>query len=72
MTRRPHPYKAWNRRPASAAGAGLAARVRSPFANAALIGNAVMLVLTLLCQVRPDLPVDPFADLPALRQGATE
>jgi putative MATE family efflux protein len=41
-------------------GAGAFARVRSTFAHVALIGIAIMLSATGLCQIRPDLLVAPF------------
>lgn len=36
-------------------------RVRETFSNAVLLGSGLMLALTLLCQVRPELLVAPFA-----------
>ena len=52
-------------------GAGLAARVRETFRQSALIGAAIMLVLTILCQVRPDLMIGAFTNDPeALSVGA--
>ena len=42
-------------------GAGNAERVRATYRAAALIGSAMMLMLTLLCQIRPELLVRPFA-----------
>jgi putative MATE family efflux protein len=41
-------------------------RVRETFRHAALIGVAIMLGLTALCQVRPDLLVAPFSHDPAV------
>ncbi len=41
-------------------GAKRADRVRATFRHAALIGSAIMLCLTALCQLRPDLLVYPF------------
>ncbi|MGZ8370321.1 MAG: MATE family efflux transporter, partial [Caulobacteraceae bacterium] len=43
-------------------GAGLADRVRHTFRQAALIGSGIMVVLTLLCHLRPDLLVAPFTN----------
>jgi putative MATE family efflux protein len=45
-------------------GAGHAARVRAVFASAAWIGSAIMVLLTLLCQWRPDLLVGSFTQDP--------
>ena len=39
-------------------------RVRQTFRTAALMGSAVMFTLTLLCQLKPDLFIRPFADDP--------
>jgi putative MATE family efflux protein len=36
-------------------------RVRETFRQAAIIGSAIMASMTLLCQIRPDLMVAPFA-----------
>ncbi len=47
-------------------GARRADRVRATFLNAAAIGSAIMLVLTLLCQVRPQALVAPFTTDPAV------
>lgn len=47
-------------------GAGLLERVRETFRAAAWIGSAIMLVLTLLCQWRPEALVHPFTDEPAV------
>lgn len=41
-------------------------RVRATFRHAAIIGSAIMLLLTLLCHVRPDLLVRPFTQDPAI------
>jgi putative MATE family efflux protein len=41
-------------------GAGNAARVRAVFTSSALIGSGIMVLLTLLCQWRPDLLVGSF------------
>jgi len=43
-------------------GAGLHDRVRQTFRTAVLVGGAIMLTLTLFCQVRPDLLVGAFTD----------
>jgi putative MATE family efflux protein len=53
-------------------GAGNAARVRATFRIAAIMGSALMLVLTLLCQVRPDWLVRGFTDDPAVIDVAAE
>ncbi|QAY76248.1 MATE family efflux transporter [Sphingosinicella sp. BN140058] len=53
-------------------GAGHADRVRGTFRHAALIGSAVMLTLTLLCQIRPDLLVHPFTEQAAVQRVATD
>jgi putative MATE family efflux protein len=45
-------------------GARNAHRVRATFRQAALIGSAIMLLLTLLCQIQPEILVRPFADDP--------
>jgi len=47
-------------------------RVRLAFRQSALIGAALMLVLTLLCQLRPDLLVAPFARDPDSHAVATD
>lgn len=47
-------------------GAGHADRVRATFRASATIGSAIMLVLTLLCQLRPDLIIAPFTRDPAV------
>jgi len=41
-------------------------RVRSTYHTAVLAGGAIMLVLTLLCQVRPEWLVGGFTDVPAV------
>jgi putative MATE family efflux protein len=52
-------------------GAGRADRVRATFRTAAIYSTGIMLTLTLLCQVRPDLLVGFFTDDPeALHVGA--
>lgn len=43
-------------------GAGQAARVRETFRQSALIGAAIMLGLTIFCQLRPDLMISAFTD----------
>jgi putative MATE family efflux protein len=53
-------------------GAGLADRVRATFKASATIGSGIMLVLTLLCQLRPDLLVAPFTHDPAVVAVAVE
>ena len=53
-------------------GAGEADRVRATFRHAALIGSLVMVTLTLLCQIRPDLLVHPFTDQPAVQIVAAD
>ena len=45
-------------------GAGLLARVRSTFGHAAVFGSAIMLLLTLFCQWRPELLVRFFTSDP--------
>ncbi len=47
-------------------GAGHADRVRATFRASATIGSGIMLVLTLLCQLRPDLIIAPFSRDPAV------
>jgi putative MATE family efflux protein len=47
-------------------GAEYTDRVRATFRHAALIGSAIMLSLTLLCQLRPDLLILPFTKDPAV------
>lgn len=47
-------------------------RVRATFVNAAAIGSGIMLVLTLLCQVRPQVLVAPFTADPAVVSVAVE
>ncbi len=47
-------------------GAGNAERVRATFRTSATIGSAMMLALTLLCQVRPELLIAPFTSDPAV------
>jgi putative MATE family efflux protein len=52
-------------------GAGLAARVRESFRTSALLGSALMIVLTLLCQLRPELLVGGFSrDAEVIAVGA--
>lgn len=52
-------------------GAGLAARVRETNRSALLLGSAIMLMLTLACQWRPDLFLRPFtADTAVIGIGA--
>lgn len=46
-------------------------RVRDTFKWAALMGSGLMLVLTLICQWRPELFVQGFTDEPAVRDVAT-
>jgi len=53
-------------------GARHAARVRDTFRNAALMGAAIMLSLTALCQINPALPVRPFSSDPAVIRIAAE
>ena len=53
-------------------GARQAERVRSTFAHAAVIGSVLMLALTLLCQIRPQVLVSPFTTDPAVVAVATE
>jgi putative MATE family efflux protein len=45
-------------------GAGHAARIRAVFTSSAWIGSAIMVLLTLLCQWRPDLLVGSFTQDP--------
>lgn len=45
-------------------GAGHYGRVRETFKQAALIGSGVMLALSLLCHINPEIIVRPFADDP--------
>lgn len=45
-------------------GAGLLERVRATFRHAALLGSALMLALTLLCQWRPELLIRGFTSDP--------
>jgi putative MATE family efflux protein len=47
-------------------GAGRHDRVRETFKQAALMGSALMLIGTLICQIRPDWLIRPFADDPAV------
>lgn len=47
-------------------GAGLHDRVRETFRSAALIGSALMLVLTVICQIQPDFMVKGFTPDPAV------
>ena len=51
-------------------GAGQFARVRATFWHTALIGVAIMLTLTALCQIRPDLLVAPFTPDAAVAANA--
>jgi putative MATE family efflux protein len=52
-------------------GAGLLARVRTTFNHAALLGSAIMVLLTLFCQWRPELLVHAFtSDPPVIAVGA--
>lgn len=53
-------------------GAKRADRVRATFGHAAIIGSAIMLLLTLLCHLRPDLLVSPFTKDPAVRLVAAD
>lgn len=53
-------------------GAGNAARVRATFRIAAVMGSALMLVLTLLCQVRPDWLIRVFTQDPAVIDVAAD
>lgn len=53
-------------------GARHAERVRDTFRHAALMGGAIMLVLTLLCQISPHVLVAPFSEDPAVVAVATE
>src|ERR1043165_8940732 len=53
-------------------GARNAQRVRDTFRHAAVIGGAIMLGVTLLCQISPHLLVAPFSDDPAVVDVATE
>ncbi|HYF23663.1 MAG TPA: MATE family efflux transporter [Caulobacteraceae bacterium] len=47
-------------------------RVRATFRQAALIGSAVMLTLSVLCHVRPDLLIAPFTSDAAAAEVAVE
>ncbi|MET0225953.1 MAG: MATE family efflux transporter [Dokdonella sp.] len=47
-------------------GGGHGARVRETFRSAAIVGSAIMIVLTLLCQWRPEWLVHGFTDDPAV------
>ncbi len=47
-------------------GAGLFERVRATFRSAFVIGSSIMLTLTLLCQVKPELLVGGFTQDPAV------
>jgi len=53
-------------------GARHAERVRDTFRHAAIMGGAIMLVLTLLCQISPHVLVEPFSTDPAVIAVATE
>ncbi len=53
-------------------GAKRADRVRATFRHAALIGSAIMLCLTALCQLRPDLLVYPFTQEEAVATVAVD
>lgn len=53
-------------------GARHATRVRDTFTHAALIGGAIMLLLTLLCHVSPALLVAPFTSDPGVTAIAVE
>jgi len=53
-------------------GAGLFERVRATFRSAFAIGSAIMLTLTLLCQVKPELLVGGFTQDPAVIAVAAE
>ena len=53
-------------------GARNAQRVRDTFRHAAVIGGAIMLSVTLLCQISPHLLVAPFSSDPAVVDVATE
>ena len=53
-------------------GAGLADRVRQTFHSALGISCAIMLVLAVLCQWRPEVLIGGFTDDPAVLQVATD
>jgi len=53
-------------------GARNAQRVRDTFRHAAVMGTAIMLTLTLLCQISPHLLVEPFSNDPAVVAVASE
>ena len=53
-------------------GARHAQRVRDTFRHAAIIGGAIMLTITLLCQISPHLLVQPFSNDPAVIAVAAE
>ncbi len=53
-------------------GARNAQRVRDTFRHAALMGGAIMLGLTLLCQISPHILVEPFSQDPAVTAVGTE
>jgi len=53
-------------------GARHAQRVRDTFRHAAIMGGAIMLTITLLCQISPHLLVQPFSNDPAVIAVATE
>jgi putative MATE family efflux protein len=52
-------------------GARNAQRVRDTFRHAAVMGGAIMLGVTLLCQISPHVLVAPFSDDPAVVDVAT-
>lgn len=53
-------------------GARNAQRVRDTFRHAALMSAAIMLGLTLLCQISPHILVEPFSQDPAVTAVATD
>lgn len=53
-------------------GARLPGRVRATFRNAAIIGSVMMLTLTLLCQLRPEVLIHPFSSDPDVVTVAVE
>lgn len=53
-------------------GARQSQRVRATFAHAAMTGTVIMLALTLLCHVSPELLVSPFTKDPAVIAVAVE
>ncbi|HEX4637658.1 MAG TPA: MATE family efflux transporter [Rhizomicrobium sp.] len=52
-------------------GARHAERVRDTFRHAAIMGGAIMLCLTLVCQISPHVLVQPFSNDPAVVEVAT-